>query len=98
MVILSWRDPEPRKALTASRFKLFKVPTGPVAGLATMGIIIYNLYEWQSNSGYGVNNHGSPVFRALFYAGAIIVYLVARVIRKRQGIDLGIVDKEISLE
>ena len=98
VVILPWRKPELWKASAASKFKVFGVPIVPVAGLATMGLIIYNLYEWLSNSAYGVNNHGSLVFMALLYVLAIVVYIAARLIRKRQGIDLGLINKEIPVE
>jgi len=98
VVILPWRKPELWNASAASKFKLFGVPIVPVAGLATMGLIIYNLYEWMSNSAYGVNNHGSLVFMGLLYLLAIVVYVGARLIRKRQGIDLGLINKEIPVE
>ena len=63
-----------------------------------MGLVIYNLIEWMSNSAYGVNNRGSLVFMALLYVLAIVLYVVARFVRKRQGIDLGLINKEIPVE
>jgi amino acid transporter len=98
VVILPWRKPELWKASAASRFKLFGVPIVPVSGLVTMGLIIYNLYEWLSDSAYGVNNNGSLVFMGLLYLLAIVVYVAARLIRKRQGIDLGLINREIPVE
>jgi amino acid transporter len=98
VVILPWRKPELWKASAASRFKVLGVPIVPVAGLATMGLVIYNLYEWLSNSAFGVNNGGSLVFMGLLYVLAIVVYVVARLIRKRQGIDLGLINKQIPVE
>jgi amino acid transporter len=95
VVILPWRKPELRKPSAASKFKPFGVPIVPVAGLATMVLVIYNLYEWLPNSACGVNDHGSLVFMALLYVLAIVVYVAARLIRKRQGIDLGLINKEI---
>ena len=81
VVILPWRKPELWKASAASKFKLFGIPIVPVAGLATMGLIIYNLYEWLSNAAYGVNNHGSLVFMGLLYLLAVVVYIGARLVR-----------------
>jgi APA family basic amino acid/polyamine antiporter len=98
VVILPWRKPELWKASAASKFKIFGVPIVPVAGLVTMGLIIYNLWEWLTNSAYGVNNHGSLVFMGLLYLLAIVVYVIARLVRKRQGIDLGLINKEIPVE
>ena len=71
----------------------------PVAGLATMGLVIYNLYEWLSNSAYGVNNHDSLVFMGLLVSSRHRGLCGCRaLIRKRQGIDLGLVNKEIPVE
>ncbi len=98
VVILPWRKPDLWNASAASKFKVMGVPIVPVAGLVTMGLIIFNLWEWLSNSAYGVNNGGSLVFMGLLYLLAIVVYVVARLIRKRQGIDLGLINKEIPVE
>lgn len=98
VVILPWRKPDLWRASAASRFKVFGVPIVPLSGLITMGLIIFNLYEWLSNSAFGVNNHGSLVFMAILYALAIVVYVAARLIRSRQGIDLGLINKEIPVE
>jgi len=98
VVILPWRKPELWKASAASKFKVLGVPIVPVAGLATMGLIIFNLYEWLSDSAFGVNNGPSLVFMGILYVLAIVVYVVARLIRRRQGIDLGLINKEIPVE
>ena len=98
VVILPWRKPELWASSAASKFKLFGVPIVPVAGLVTMGLIIYNLYEWLTNAAYGVNNHGSLVFMGALYLLAVVVYVVARVVRKRQGIDLSLINREIPVE
>jgi hypothetical protein len=63
-----------------------------------MGLIIFNLYEWLSDSAFGVNNGPSLVFMGILYVLAIVVYVVARLIRRRQGIDLGLINKEIPVE
>ncbi len=98
VVILPWRKRELWQASPASRIKLFGVPIVPVAGVVTIGLIVYNLYEWLSNDAYGVNNHDSLIYMAAMYVLAIIVFVVARVVRSRQGIDLGLINKEIPVE
>jgi amino acid transporter len=97
-VILPFRKPDLWKASPASRFKVLGVPLVPVCGLVTMGLLIYNLVEWLSNSAYGVNNKDSLVFMGIMYALAIVVYVAARLVRKRQGIDLSLINKEIPVE
>jgi len=98
VVILPWRKPEMWRASPASRFKVAGVPIVPVAGVVTIGLLGYNLYEWLSNDAYGVNNKGSLVFMGILYVLAIVVYAAARIVRRRQGIDLGLVNKEIPVE
>jgi basic amino acid/polyamine antiporter, APA family len=85
-------------ASPASRVKLFGVPIVPVAGWITIGLLGFNLYEWLTNSGYGVNNRDSLYYMGAMYVLAIIIYVVARIVRSRQGIDLGLINKEIPVE
>jgi basic amino acid/polyamine antiporter, APA family len=98
VVILPWRRRELWQASPASRFKLFGVPIVPVAGVITIGLLGYNLYEWLSNDAYGVNNHDSLIFMGALYVLAIVVYVTAWIVRRRQGIDLGLINKEIPVE
>jgi amino acid transporter len=98
VVILPWRKPDLWAASPASRFKFLGVPVVLIAGWVTIGLLVFCLYEWFSNSLYFVNNKGSLVFMGAMYLLAIAVYVVARVVRRRQGIDLGLVNKEIPVE
>jgi basic amino acid/polyamine antiporter, APA family len=98
VVILPWRKPDLWRASPASRMKILGVPIVPVAGLVTIGLLGYNLYEWLTNSAYGVNNHSSLIYMGAMYVLAIVIFVVARVVRSRQGIDLGLINKEIPVE
>src|ERR1039457_6448339 len=98
VVILPWRKPDLWRASPASRIKVFGVQIVPVAGVVTIGLLAFNLYEWFSNSLYFVNNASSLVFMGAMYVLAIVVYVFARLVRRRQGIDLGLINKEIPVE
>jgi APA family basic amino acid/polyamine antiporter len=98
VVILPWRKPDLWAASPASRFKLWGVPIVPAAGVVTIGLLVYDLVEWLSNDLYFVNNHDSLYFMAGMYVLAILVYLVARLVRRHQGIDLGMINAEIPVE
>jgi amino acid transporter len=98
VVILPWRKPDLWRASPASRFKFLGVPIVPAAGWVTIGLLVFDLVEWFSNDSYFVNNHDSLYFMGIMYVLAIIVYVAARVVRRRQGIDLGLVNKEIPVE
>jgi basic amino acid/polyamine antiporter, APA family len=98
VVILPWRKPELWAASPASRFKFLGVPIVPAAGVVTIALLVFDLVEWFSNDLYFVNNHDSLIFMGAMYALAIIVYVTARIVRQRQGIDLGMINKEIPVE
>src|SRR6266705_6282151 len=98
VVILPWRKPDLWRASPASRIKLFGVQIVPVAGWVTIGLLGFNLYEWFSNDLYFVNNRDSLYYMAAMYVLAIVLYIAARLIRRRQGIDLGLINKEIPVE
>jgi basic amino acid/polyamine antiporter, APA family len=98
VVILPWRKPDLWRASPASRIKIFGVQIVPVAGVITIGLLGFNLYEWFTNSLYFVNNRDSLYYMAAMYLLAIIVYVTARIVRNRQGIDLSLINKEIPVE
>jgi basic amino acid/polyamine antiporter, APA family len=66
--------------------------------VVTIALLVFDLVEWLSNDLYFVNNHDSLYFMAGMYVLAVVVYVVARVVRRRQGIDLTLVNKEIPVE
>jgi len=98
VVVLPLRKPDLWFASPASKIKLFGVPVVPVAGVVTIALLVYNLYEWLSNNAYFVNNHDSLIYMGGMYVLAIVLYIGARIIRNRQGIDLGLINKEIPVE
>jgi basic amino acid/polyamine antiporter, APA family len=98
VVILPLRKPDLWYASPASKVKVLGVPIVPVAGVITIGLLVYNLYEWLSNDTYGVNHRGSLIYMGAMYVLAIVIYGGARIIRNRQGIDLGLINKEIPVE
>jgi amino acid transporter len=98
VVILPWRKPELWRASPASRIRLLGVPVVPAGGLVTIGLIGFCLYEWLSKSAYGVNNNDSLIYMGAMYALALVIFLVARTVRARQGIDLSLINKEIPVE
>ena len=98
VVILPFRKPDLWAASPAAKIKLLGVPVVPAAGVITIGLIGYCLYEWLSNSAYGINNNDSLIYMGAMYVLALVIYLVARIVRSRQGIDLSLINKEIPVE
>jgi basic amino acid/polyamine antiporter, APA family len=98
VVILPWRKPELWRASPASRIKVFGVQIVPVAGVITIGLLVYNLVMWLWKDNYFVNSHDSLIYMGAMYVLAIVLFVVARIVRSRQGIDLGLINKEIPVE
>jgi len=98
VVILPWRKPDLWRASPASRIKLFGVQIVPAAGWVTIAFLAFDLWKWFSNDNYFVNNRDSLYFMGAMYVLAIVLYIVARLVRSRQGIDLGLINKEIPVE
>ena len=98
VVILPLRKPDLWFASPASKVKLFGVPIVPVAGVVTIALLVFNLYEWLSNDLYFVNKPASLVYMGSMYVLAIVIFVAARIIRNRQGIDLSLINKEIPVE
>jgi basic amino acid/polyamine antiporter, APA family len=98
VVILPLRKPDLWYASPASKIKLFGVPIVPVAGVVTIALLVFCLIEWLSNDLYFVNNASSLVYMGANYVLAIIIFVGARIIRNRQGIDLSLINKEIPVE
>src|SRR5262252_9157544 len=98
VVLLPFVKKDLWRASPASKVKLFGVPIVPVAGVITILLLGFCLIAWLVNDNYFVNNPSSLIFMGAMYVLAIVLYLVARVVRRRQGIDLGLVNKEIPVE
>jgi amino acid transporter len=98
VVILPWRKPDLWAASPASRIKVLGVQIVPLAGWVTLLFLGFDLYEWLTNDNYFVNNKSSLIYMGAMYLLGILVYLVARFVRARQGIDLGLINKEIPVE
>jgi amino acid transporter len=98
VVLLPWLKPELWRASPASRIKILGVPIVPVAGVITIGLLVFNLIEWLSNDLYFVNKPVSLIYMGAMYVLAIVIYVVARIVRSRQGIDLSLINKEIPVE
>jgi basic amino acid/polyamine antiporter, APA family len=98
VVLLPFLKKDLWRASPASKLRILGVQIVPVAGWVTIGLLGFNLYEWFSNASYGVNNRDSLYFMGVLYLLAIVLYVAARLVRRRQGIDLGLINKEIPVE
>ena len=91
--ILPWWKPD---LFNNSPIARLKVPI-TIASLIITVILAYVIYLWLSDPlyGIGVGNTNSIIFLGVLYGLAAIVYVVARLYRKSQGVDLDAIHAEI---
>src|SRR5256884_3038090 len=102
-IILPWRRKDLYDASPISRYKVAGVPTITVVSVVTALFLLFMLYEWSFNSSnlYGTSFQAtlnSVYYFLATYVAAIVIYVVARVVRNRQGIDLRRIHHEIPVE
>src|SRR6266581_4356209 len=102
-IILPWRRKDLYDASPVARYKVAGVPTITVVAVITAIFLLFMLYEWSFNSSnlYGTSFQttlNSVYYFLATYVLAIVIYVVARVVRNRQGIDLRRIHHEIPVE
>jgi len=99
--IMPWRRKDIFESSPIARFKIAGIPVITITGLASAIFIVFMLAEWSFNAAYGTAfslNSASPIYFGVTYVVAIAIYVVARIVRKRQGIDLTRIHREIPVE
>ena len=99
--ILPWRRREIYEASPIGRYRILGLPLITVAAIAFLVILGFAIYEWVTNSVYGIDwntaRNGFWYMLSL-YGIALAIYLVSRFLRRRQGIDMAMVHREIPAE
>ena len=65
------------------------------AGVGFAIFLIVNLVLWLRDDVYGVNNNDSLLYMGVLYLLAVAIYVVAVVVRRREGMGLEAVQREI---
>jgi amino acid transporter len=92
--LLPFRRKEQFDASPIAKYKWLVVASGSIFSL----FIVFLLYEWATNSAYGVNSVPSAEYVFVLYVAAAILYVVMKQYRKRQGVNLSQVYTEIPVE
>jgi amino acid transporter len=94
--------PYRKKSLYANspiaRYKILGLPLITVTGFITAAFLGFNLWHWFTNDNYAVNNATSLWFMFGMYVLALVIYVIAKIYRRSQGIDLSAVYREIPVE
>ena len=96
--ILPWRKPEIYNASPIAKYKVAGIPLITAAAALFLAYLGYCIYKWLSDGVYGSNNKGSLVYMACLYGVALAIYVGSWIVRRRQGMDLGMVYNEIPAE
>ncbi|HEY2917146.1 MAG TPA: amino acid permease [Candidatus Limnocylindrales bacterium] len=98
--ILPYWKPDIYNASPVAKHKILGLPLISVAGLLSTLFLGWVLYLWLSNAlyGIGVGNAKSIYFLGVLYGVAAILYVVARLWRRAQGVDLDAIHAEIPSE
>ena len=96
--ILPWRKPEIYNASPIAKYRVLGVPLITVTAVAFLALLVFCLVKWLFDDVYALNDSGSLIYMGSLYVAAFLIYAVSRVWRKRQGIDMAMVHKEIPAE
>jgi len=97
-MILPWRKPEIYNASPIARYKVAGIPLITVAGVAFLAFLGFCIYYWLKDDVYGSNNRDSLLYMGALYLVALAIYVVSRIVRARQGMNLKMVYNEIPAE
>src|SRR3982075_988058 len=99
--ILPWRRKDIYQNSPIARFRIAGIPVITITGVVSAIFLLFMLAAWAFNDVYGTSfkiNGASPRYFLATYLVAIAIYVIARVVRKRQGIDLARIHQEIPVE
>ena len=96
--ILPWRKPEIYNASPIAKYRVAGVPLITVAAVLFLAFLGFCIYYWLQDDVYGSNHTDSLIYMGCLYAVALLIYVVSRIVRRRQGLNLGMVYNEIPAE
>src|SRR4030088_1342996 len=99
-IILPWRRKDLYDASPIANYKIAGVPMISIVGVISGLFLLFMLYQWSFNPDnlYGTSLQKTPnsvYYFVASYIVAVVIYVIARVVRSRQGIDLRRIHREI---
>ena len=98
--ILPWWKRDLYESSPVARYKVAGLPVLSAAGAITTLFLLWVMYQWLLDPlyGIGVGNAQSIIFLGIVYGAAALLYVVARLYRRSQGVDLDAIHAEIPAE
>jgi basic amino acid/polyamine antiporter, APA family len=97
-IVLPWRRRDIYKASPIAQYELAGIPLVTISGVIFGGFLAYCGYKWFFTDAYGINHSNSLKYMAVLYIIAIAIYVASRIVRRREGIDLAMINSEIPVE
>ena len=95
---MPWRRPDIYRASPVAKYEIAGIPLVTVSGVVFGGFLAFCLYKWFFDGAYFVNNFDSKLYMLALYVVALVIYIASRVVRRREGIDLAMINSEIPVE
>jgi amino acid transporter len=96
--VVPWRMPDAYSRAPISKYKIGKVPVITIAGALFALFLIWVMYLWAKDPVYGVNDPVSVIYLIANYIAAAIIFYAFKWYRKKQGIEVDMLYKEIPTE
>jgi len=101
-MIMPWRTKNIWNNSALPKAKILGIPWMAIIAALYSAFMVFNIWLWfydpTNTYGVGYKNKNSMIFMGILYLSAIVVWVVAWAVRKRQGMELEAVAKEIPVE
>jgi len=101
-MIMPWRRRSLWQSSALPKAKIFGIPWMAIVAAAYSAFMVFLLWLWfydpTNTYGVGYKNKQSMIFMGILYATGIVIWIVAWAVRKRQGMELEAVAKQIPAE
>jgi len=96
--LMPYRKPELYRDSPAANWKIAGIPVITITGFIFVAFTVWILYKVLADAAYAINSTRSLVFMGILYAIAIAIYVIGKVRRQRQGINVNVVYAQIPVE
>ncbi len=97
-VILPYKHPKMYQASPVAKYKVLGIPLVTVCGVIFLLFMVCVFKAWLTDPVYGLANIKSYIYMGVLYLISLVVYIGAKIYRKKQGIDLDKIYGEIPAE
>jgi hypothetical protein len=94
-MVMPWRMKGLYETTVMAKWKIGPVPVLTLAGAGFSVFLVALLYLWLKDPVYGVNNNKSLIYMGVLYGSAALIWVVAFFVRRKQGMPLEAVVRQI---